>query len=513
MLIPKNRHEYYLAVISGNDYPTFPPKIREEQYLAKLAGREVDVPTPRTPKERAYYNIINDIKFEPENRWQIFVAAANDDSITAPIPRTREEIWWSNISLSHEVIVEYVGTLPAILTGTKAGYLESYKIYGNAVQDGTPTPDNPIVPSGCGERTVNLWNFQPSAERSGVTLTWNGAKIVFSGICTLSSNLTKSITLSAGTYTIKANANRIPVEDDNSCVDVYKASPYMMAKITNRNAINGIANFTLGEETTVILRIRVQADVNYDGFTLEPMLNSGSTALPYEPYGYKLPLTVNGVEYPIYIGDAQLAKDEYVDSTTGKVYRRTENLSPPEEEWIDGQIGGGDGTVHPSTQIKVSPFIDVSTCETCIMEVFSAETEWAAAGYREMAFYDENKQYLGWIGGGGRQTLTPDSTEMLSEFPAGTVYVRIGCSHGDQPFYPQLVSGYTPTHQFYPYLVPTDPPTPFPQLPTVAGTTVIDYNGETKPDKVELTYKTIKKSYISADDKVYQDPNGQLLGG
>lgn len=155
MLIPKNRHEYYLAVISGNDYPTFPPKTREELYLAKLAGREVDVPIPKTPKERAYYNIINDIKFEPENRWQTFVAAANDDSITAPIPRTREEIWWSNISLSHEVIVEYVGTLPATLQ-TVAGYLESYKIYGNTVQDGTPTPENPIMPSGCGVRTENL---------------------------------------------------------------------------------------------------------------------------------------------------------------------------------------------------------------------------------------------------------------------------------------------------------------------------------------------------------------------
>lgn len=44
----------------------------------------------------------------------------------------------------------YIGTLPATLQTVK-GYLESYKIYGNAVQDGTPTPENPIVPSGCGE--------------------------------------------------------------------------------------------------------------------------------------------------------------------------------------------------------------------------------------------------------------------------------------------------------------------------------------------------------------------------
>lgn len=42
------------------------------------------------------------------------------------------------------------------------------------------------------------------------------------------------------------------------------------------------------------------------------------------------------------------------------------------------------------------------------------------------------------------------------------------------------------------YLTPTDPPAPFPQIPTVAGATVIDYNGEPKPDKVELTYSKPK---------------------
>lgn len=44
----------------------------------------------------------------------------------------------------------YIGTLPATLQ-TVRGYLVSYKIYGNTVQNGTPTPENPITPSGCGE--------------------------------------------------------------------------------------------------------------------------------------------------------------------------------------------------------------------------------------------------------------------------------------------------------------------------------------------------------------------------
>jgi hypothetical protein len=38
------------------------------------------------------------------------------------------------------------------------------------------------------------------------------------------------------------------------------------------------------------------------------MLNLGSTALPYEPYGYKLPITIGGTEYPIYLGEVQTTR-------------------------------------------------------------------------------------------------------------------------------------------------------------------------------------------------------------
>lgn len=383
----------------------------------------------------------------------------------------------------------YTGTLPATLQ-TIAGYLESYKIYGNTVQDGTPTPENPIEPQECGEKTKNL--FDISTATTGEywindninTFTYHkGARCYFIPV---SPHVTYTVTvftgtLPSGTFVFRAAfTNTVPTSQSASVGETYlrrridsKGGDKHSTIVTNQNY-----KYLAIQASTI-----VQHDI---------MLNLGSTApTEYIPYGYKLPLAVNGVEYPIYIDNEQLAKDEYVDSSTGKIYRRTKNLSPPEEEWVDEWIWG-DGTIHPSTEIKTSPFIDVSTCETCIMEVFSAETEWAAAGYREMAFYAENKQYLGWIGGGGKRALTPNSSERLSEFPAGTVYVRISCSHGDQPFYPQLVSGYTPVHRFYPYRVPTDPPAPFPQIPTAAGTTAIDYNGSPKPEKVELTYQKTK---------------------
>lgn len=67
-----------------------------------------------------------------------------------PVDDIFAELWGRKLSGNY-TIVTYTGTLPAVLTGTKAGYLHRYKVYGNLEQTGTPTPENPIVPSECGE--------------------------------------------------------------------------------------------------------------------------------------------------------------------------------------------------------------------------------------------------------------------------------------------------------------------------------------------------------------------------
>lgn len=417
----------------------------------------------------------------------------------------------------------YTGTLPTTLR-TVEGYLESYKIYGNPSGCGVKVDitglNEPLCGIGTYTDTLNLSTGMLTRRIKKLVLTGNEdwrTSSVFIGSCfaylsgvapdakPFSTIVCTHVKNQSGRYyygygRIDENSLSLWLLDSKITAADFKS--YLADQYANGTPVT--VWYVLAEPEVSTIPVPSGLTGTIEGYLIQDGTPSPETPIyptangvkqaddTYSiPYGYKLPLMVNGAEYPIYIGNEQLAKDEYVDSATGKIYRRTKNLSPPEEEWADEWIWG-DGTVHPSTEIKTSPFIDVSTCETCIMEVFSAETEWAAAGYREMAFYDENKQFLGWIGGGGRRALTPNSSERLSEFPTGTVYVRISCSHSDQPFYPQLVSGYTPTHRFYPYLVPTDPPVPFPQIPTFAGTTVIDYNGTSKPDKVEFTYSKPK---------------------
>ena len=133
----------------------------------------------------------------------------------------------------------------------------------------------------------NLWNNFPSVTKNGVTFSFDGEKIILSGTATTSFNIQTSTSLKAGQYTLKANANRVPVNENTYLVQVYKPD-VILSGIINSNAVNGVTTFTLNEDTNnIALRIRCAQGTNYDGFTIKPMLNEGNTAASYEPYGYK----------------------------------------------------------------------------------------------------------------------------------------------------------------------------------------------------------------------------------
>ena len=56
------------------------------------------------------------------------------------------------------------------------------------------------------------------------------------------------------------------------------------------------------------MRIRLQKDVDYTGFEIQPMLNAGEDILPWEPYGYKIPITCGGTTTPIYLGQVSTVR-------------------------------------------------------------------------------------------------------------------------------------------------------------------------------------------------------------
>lgn len=77
--------------------------------------------------------------------WETLIAARSNITVSDSYAK----LWGRKLSNAYSVAT-YTGTLPATLQ-TVEGYLKGYKIYGNTVQDGTPTPENPIMPIECGE--------------------------------------------------------------------------------------------------------------------------------------------------------------------------------------------------------------------------------------------------------------------------------------------------------------------------------------------------------------------------
>lgn len=145
--------------------------------------------------------------------------------------------------------------------------------------------------------SLNLWSFSPNTTTGGVSITSENGVIKFANTATSSSNIESTITLPAGTYTLKANANRIPVDNTYACIQVYKSSPFVSALINNNSAVDGVSTFTIAEEFNVALRIRVDIGTDYNDFELRPTLNVGTTAIDFEPYNVVDWYTNNGHGY------------------------------------------------------------------------------------------------------------------------------------------------------------------------------------------------------------------------
>lgn len=213
---------------------------------------------------------------------------------------------WQPITPKQLKGIPYTGTLPAVLAGTKAGYLHRYKVYGNLTQNGAPTPDNPIYPSECGERTGNL--FDVSDYSVGTT-----------------SFITKRITLEPNTeYTMSSDCPLynvgalIAIGNVRESFTTAKNGVYPNHPITRTTDANG----------ELVIGLRTNGS-DYNPADYDTMLNTGSTALPYVPFGYKLPLTSGSTPVDIYIGDDTISAEEYVDSGTGKIYRMVSGTLTP----------------------------------------------------------------------------------------------------------------------------------------------------------------------------------------
>ena len=170
-------------------------------------------------------------------------------------------------------------------------FTESGSIVTCTPVEGYPLEVVSVLPeSEDGISAVTLWRgganlFPPidsldGLEVNGITFRVEGGKIIMNGTATAAVNtgVKTKVWLPAGTYTVSGNP--YPGNDVRLWLRIYGTT-------TQRSSYNGnSATVTLEEAAYVYLYITINSDaaVVLDDFVISPMVNVGSTALPWEPY-------------------------------------------------------------------------------------------------------------------------------------------------------------------------------------------------------------------------------------
>jgi len=155
-------------------------------------------------------------------------------------------------------------------------------IKGNTTQSGTPTPSNPVDVNGTGERTAQLFEDKIancSIDANGYLIS-NSSFDMYIAKIEQGVTYTASASITGGFFTSK------PVIGSRS----YNGQRMAFAAQTFTAPITGYVTFRVNSGATM------------------PMLNVGETSLPVEPYGYKIPILINGNTTNIYIGENPLRK-------------------------------------------------------------------------------------------------------------------------------------------------------------------------------------------------------------
>ena len=192
-------------------------------------------------------------------------------------------------------VLEYTGAVPVTITAAGEPLIELI-ISGNMNQSGTPSPQTVIFPEECGERTGNLFD----GDYQLAILSISGSSATY---YTGSSGRVAVIPCSPSTqYTAKkyGEANRFIIAES----ETKPSSGDTLAVIYNNSALVEYT-FTTGANTHY-----VAIYVSTSSEQAEPplMLNTGSTALPFSPYGYKIPISSANTTTPVYLGEVETTR-------------------------------------------------------------------------------------------------------------------------------------------------------------------------------------------------------------
>jgi hypothetical protein len=378
-----------------------------------------------------------------------------------PVDDPIAEMWGAMLRGGYTpIIVEYTGTLPITINANGEALID-YRIYGNTVQDGVPTPESPVNVVGCGERTENLFDAATAygAMYSGGVITGLSGNI---------NDIKNKVTadMIGKTYTISITSLEIPSRAFLTIV--VNGTIYWRE---NELAVNQRRSFQFTPVTENDLWY-ITYDTSGIASYKDIMLNLGSTALLYEPYGYKLPMTVSdgntAQTIPIYLGEVETTRRIKKLVLTGQ--ERYQNYSYASTNGV--QIINMFETVYirASGLCNIYPVSTVAGSTSCV---------WIGSGGG-----DRNLYFVSILSDMGMSTVDKFKSYVQQQYAAGTPvtvwYVL------DEP---ETGIVNEPLMKIGDYADTIDSSQTAVQMPTIDGTTVIDYDGEPKPSQVYIKYK------------------------
>ena len=230
-----------------------------------------------------------------------------NDGTAISVPTNAHYLRFDFVSTATAVMVNKGSTaLPfrPYFSGLKNAYLQSVKSTGRNL---IPYPYSDLPKNGT--KTMNGITFTDNGDGS---ITVNGTATAESFVF-LSANYT--LKLMAGTYTISGQKEGVIVNAVNN------------SGFWGQNGI-----ITTEEDVFANFSVYIASGTTVNNVTVYPMLNHGSTALPYEPYTeetYQLPQTL------------ELGEWDSLNPQTGELTRQTETITlDGSKAWITNQEDG-----------------------------------------------------------------------------------------------------------------------------------------------------------------------------
>lgn len=242
------------------------------------------------------------------------------------------------INSSENQIVDSGAEIGAKLVFDYGQGIDNLLIYGNSVQNGTPTPDNPIEIESVGDLVTDIQddnygkykipieitspNLLPhpytlkSGTYGGIDITINNdGSMKLNGTSTGVNTTINTFRLKAGTYTISGN----PSPNVNLWLRVVGSTT---SAYYNRAYNGNKGTLTITEDSDMYVYITVNVGITLNDIIIYPMVNEGTMDLEYSKYFTPGKTNIYLDEPLRKIGDYT----DYLDWNAKKIYRNVKKV-------------------------------------------------------------------------------------------------------------------------------------------------------------------------------------------